>query len=68
MKTISKDGAIRRLSDLKAEKLVNNGGWKYVPKSEWKKTRATKQVKQTKKSDKNGDNASKAGKNSGKGD
>ena len=27
---------IRRVKDIEAEERVNNGYWKYVPKSEWK--------------------------------
>lgn len=38
MKTIKKDKKIKRVSDAQAE-ILTKQGWKYVPKSEWKKVR-----------------------------
>ena len=32
----SKDGEIRRVSDVDAEERVKGGYWKFIPKSEWK--------------------------------
>jgi hypothetical protein len=42
MKCIKKHGEIKRVSDEKAEKLVNHNGWAYCPKHEWKEYRAKK--------------------------
>jgi hypothetical protein len=36
MKTIKKDGAIKRYSDERAASLVRTEGWEYTSKSEWK--------------------------------
>jgi len=38
MKTIKKKKEIKRVSDAQAE-ILTKEGWKYVPKSEWKKAR-----------------------------
>ena len=38
MKTIKKDKQVKRASDAQAETLTKQG-WKYAPKSEWKKVR-----------------------------
>ena len=38
MKTIKKDKQVKRVSDAQAETLTKQG-WKYAPKSEWKKVR-----------------------------
>ena len=39
MKTIKKNKKIQRASDKDAEQRVKAEGWKYCPKSEWKKGR-----------------------------
>jgi hypothetical protein len=39
MKTIKKNKKIQRSKDAEAENLVKNKGWKYCPKSEWRKVR-----------------------------
>lgn len=36
MKCVKKHGEIRRVKDELAKKLVEENGWKYCPKSEWK--------------------------------
>jgi len=36
MKTVFKNGVYDRVNEEVAETRVNNQGWKYVPKSEWK--------------------------------
>ncbi|MHA1701006.1 MAG: hypothetical protein ACTSWK_01940 [Promethearchaeota archaeon] len=36
MKCIKKSKKIQRVSDIKAIDLVNNHGWNYCPKHEWK--------------------------------
>jgi len=36
MKCIKKSKKIQRVSDIKAIDLVDNYGWKYCPKHEWK--------------------------------
>jgi hypothetical protein len=46
MKTITRRDEIRREKDNIAELMVNNEGWKYIPKSEWKKIRANTPQKQ----------------------
>ena len=38
MKTIKKDKQVKRVSDAQADTLTKQG-WKYAPKSEWKKVR-----------------------------
>ena len=38
MKTIKKNKEVKRVSDAQAETLTKQG-WKYAPKSEWKKVR-----------------------------
>ena len=38
MKTVKKKKVVRRVSDAQAKNLTKEG-WKYVPKSEWKKVR-----------------------------
>lgn len=38
MKTIKKNKKVKRVSDAQAE-ILTKQGWKYVPKSEWKKVR-----------------------------
>ena len=38
MKTIKKNKEVKRVSDTQAETLTKQG-WKYAPKSEWKKVR-----------------------------
>jgi len=38
MKTIKKKKEVKRVSDAQAETLTKQG-WKYVPKSEWRKVR-----------------------------
>jgi len=38
MKTIKKDKEVKRVADAQAETLTKQG-WKYAPKSEWKKVR-----------------------------
>ena len=38
MKTIKKKKEVKRVSDAQAETLTKQG-WKYAPKSEWKKVR-----------------------------
>ena len=38
MKTIKKNKEVKRVSDAQAETLTKEG-WKYVPKSEWRKVR-----------------------------
>ena len=38
MKTIKKNKEVKRVSDAQAETLPKQG-WKYAPKSEWKKVR-----------------------------
>jgi hypothetical protein len=37
MKTITKNSVIKRFDDVTAESKVKSQGWKYIPKSEWKK-------------------------------
>ena len=37
MKTVKKNKSIKRVSDKEAENLVKEKGWKYCPKSVWKK-------------------------------
>ena len=39
MKTITKNSVIKRFDDATAETKVKSQGWKYIPKSEWKKVR-----------------------------
>ena len=39
MKTVKKNKEVKRVSDAQAETLTKQG-WKYAPKSEWKKVRA----------------------------
>ena len=41
MKTIKKNKEVKRVSDAQAETLTKEG-WKYVPKSEWRKVRDAK--------------------------
>ena len=41
MKTIKKKKEIKRVSDAQAETLTKQG-WKYAPKSDWKKVRDAK--------------------------
>jgi hypothetical protein len=36
MKCVKKDLRIRRVSDSQAIDMVDNHGWKYCPKHEWK--------------------------------
>jgi hypothetical protein len=36
MKTIEKNGEIRRTDDINAERKVKSEGWAYCPKSKWK--------------------------------
>ena len=36
-------GEIKRIDDIEAESLVKSGYWKYVPKSEYKGTKAVKE-------------------------
>ena len=38
MKTVKKNKEVKRVSDTQAETLTKQG-WKYAPKSEWKKVR-----------------------------
>ena len=38
MKCIKKHGVIKRVSDAEAINLVNEKGWEFCPKSEWKKS------------------------------
>ena len=38
MKTVKKNKEVKRVSDAQAETLTKQG-WKYAPKSEWKKVR-----------------------------
>jgi len=42
MKTIKKKKEIKRVSDTQAQTLTKKEGWRYVPKSEWKKVRDKK--------------------------
>ena len=61
MKTVKKNKEVKRVSDAQAETLTKQG-WKYAPKSEWKKVRdaqkpAPKQAKK-KVSKKNGSQTS----------
>jgi hypothetical protein len=51
MKTIKKSDEIKRVSDKDAMKFVA-GGWSYIPKEEWKKTRSVKVAKSVKKAEK----------------
>jgi hypothetical protein len=37
-------GTIKRINDVDADSNVKSGYWKYVPKSEWKKTFVTEKV------------------------
>lgn len=37
MKCVKKHGKIKRVNDEVAEELVNDKGWEYCSKSEWKK-------------------------------
>ena len=41
MKTIKKNKEVKRVSDAQAETLTKQG-WKYAPKSDWKKVRDAK--------------------------
>jgi hypothetical protein len=41
MKTIKKDGKIKRVSDASADKLVFMDGWQFCPKSEFKALKNT---------------------------
>ena len=43
MKTVKSGEEMKRVSDVEAAKMVNNG-WKYVPKSEWKARKDKKSV------------------------
>jgi hypothetical protein len=64
MKCVKKLGMIRRVHDFDARTMVENEGWAYCPKSEWKAaTRdATKEVhKQSKKGNKKKDQATDSG-------
>lgn len=42
MKCVQKDNRVKRVPDSEARKLVEDEGWKYVPKSTWKETRPAK--------------------------
>ena len=42
MKCIKKHGEIKRVRDEEARTLVEEQGWKYCPKSEWKELRDKK--------------------------
>lgn len=44
MKTVFKSGAYERVSDEVAEIRVNNQGWKFVSKQEWKQNARPKQT------------------------
>jgi hypothetical protein len=37
MKCVKKDKNIKRVSDQKAHDMVDNHGWEFIPKEEWKK-------------------------------
>lgn len=45
MKTIKKNGEIKRVENSQADTMVTLGGWEYCGKEEWKKIRKTKTVK-----------------------
>lgn len=52
MKCIKKHGEIRRVWERDAKKLVEESGWAYCPKSEWKmKTRKNGQSENTTQTD-----------------
>lgn len=42
MKCIKKDGKIKRVRDKEARELVEDKGWIFIPKSEWKSNRKKK--------------------------
>lgn len=49
----SKEGEIRRVTELEADQRVANYGWLFVPKSEWKALRPKKEDKPKVEVDKN---------------
>jgi hypothetical protein len=42
MKCIKKDGKIKRVRDQEARKLVEDNGWIFIPKKEWKSSKIKK--------------------------
>lgn len=44
MKTIKKNGEVKRVEDTQADTMVTLGGWEFCTKEEWKKNRKVKKV------------------------
>jgi len=40
-------GDIKRISNVESEEKVNSGYWKYIPKTEWKKSRIKQIIEPT---------------------